>query len=113
MSLSVSVYGFQTRVGNQTNGRYATADVTTTDGSDIVVYTVPGGDVEYAILSVSICNRAAVAATEVSLAVASTDTPELYEFVEWNTTIIPRGVYERTQILAAPGDRIIVRVGTP
>lgn len=115
MALSVTVHGFLTRIGTQSNGRFATADITTTDGTDTILYTVPsgGGDVDYSILAVSICNRASVSVPQVSVAVASADAPELYEFIEWNTTIVPNGVLERTQILAAPGDRIIVRVGQP
>jgi hypothetical protein len=115
MALSVTVHGFLTRIGTQSNGRFAAADITTTDGTDTILYTVPdgGGDIDYSILAVSICNRASVSVPQVSVAVASADAPELYEFIEWNTTIVPNGVLERTQILAAPGDRIIVRVGQP
>lgn len=115
MSASVTVHGFLTRVGTQTNGRFGTADITTTDGTDTILYTVPsgGGDIDYAILAISICNRASASLAQVSVAVAAADVPELYEFVEWNTTIVPNGVLERTQILAAPGDRIIVRIGQP
>jgi|TARA_R110000851_G_scaffold118929_3_gene246510 hypothetical protein len=113
MAASVTVHGFLTRIGTQTNGRFGTADISTTDGTDYILYTVPGGDVDYAMLAVSVCNRASESLTNVNIAVASANVPELAEFVEWNTTIVPNGVLERTQIIAAPGDRIIVRVGTP
>lgn len=113
MSLSVTVHGIP--IGDaQTPGRLATADITTTDGSDVIVYTVPTfGTLDYLIWSISICNRANTAATEVSIAVAQADVPEASEFIEWNATIVPKGVLERTQNVANPGDRIIVRVGTP
>jgi len=74
---------------------------------------LPAGEIEYAILSVAICNRSDTAVNNVNIAVASGDVPSNSEFIEWYTTIVPRGVLERTQIIAAVGDRIIVRVGTP
>lgn len=113
MALSVTVQGFHTRLGTQANGRFAIADITSTDGSDVVVYTVPPVDVEYAILTVSICNREQYAQSGVSVAVASTDVPQLSEFIEWNATISPNGVLERTQIICAANERIIVRVTNP
>ena len=112
MSISVTVHGFTVKTGEQLNGRFSTADISTTDGTDYVLYTVPAGEIEYAILSVAICNRSDTAVNDVNIAVAS-NVLQLAEFIEWNTTIVPRGVLERTQIIAAVGDRIIVRVGTP
>ena len=113
MAISVTVHGFHVRTGEQSNGRFATADITTTDGTDHTVYTVPGGDISYAILSVAICNRALVAADNVNIAVASADTPLDSEWIEWKTVLVPRGVLERTQIMASVGDKIVIRVGTP
>lgn len=112
-ALSVTVHGFHVRVGTQSNGRFANANITTDDGTDTIVYTVPGGDVEYAILAVSVCNRENESIPGVSIAVAQADVPLIEEFVEWNTTIVPTGVLERTQIVANVGDRIIVRIGQP
>ena len=113
MSISVTVHGFTVKTGEQLNGRFSTADISTTDGTDYILYTVPAGEIEYAILSVAICNRSDTAVNDVNIAVASSDVPSNSEFIEWYTTIVPRGVLERTQIIAAVGDRIIVRVGTP
>lgn len=111
MSVSVTVHGIP--VGDaQQPGRLATADITTTDGSDIIVYTVPNlPGLNYLIWSISLCNRANTAATNVSIAVSPSDVPQDSEFIEWNATIVPRGVLERTQNVANPGDRIIVRIG--
>lgn len=108
MSLSVMVYGFEIDTNNP--GRKGAADVTTEDGSDTIIYTCPviAG---YAILNISVCNRAGVSANNVSIAVASSDTPADEEFVEWNTTIVPYGVLERTQLTVNGGDRVIVRWG--
>lgn len=116
MALSVTVHGIPVKSGLVLAGRLATADITTNDGSDNVIYTVPVAsdtDWDYLIFSISVCNRAATSATNLSIAVADADTPLNSEFVEWNTTIVPRGVLERTQIIANPGQRIILRWGTP
>lgn len=112
MALSVTVQGFAVVAGPQNHGRWATANITTTDGTDTIVYTVPI-DIDYAIASVLICNRAVTAATDISVAIAQADTPLDSEWAEWNATIVPRGTLERTQLFLSPGDRIIVRVGNP
>ena len=110
MSLSVTVHGIATSEGVNQNGRWATADITTIDGSDIIVYTFPA-TIDYAFTSISICNRAGTPTLPVSMAIAQSNTPLDSEFIEWQTVIIPKGVLERTQLLVQPGDRIIVRVG--
>lgn len=111
-ALSVTVHGITVKTGAQTSGRFATADITLSDGSDTVVHTVSTApDMDYAILSISLCNRDDNALTNVSLAVSETDTPLDADFIEWNQTLVPHGVLERTQLVANPGDRIIVRVG--
>jgi hypothetical protein len=112
MALSVTVHGIPVKAGTQNPGRLATADIQTQDGSDVVLYTVPTvTDVEwdYLIFSVSVCNRSSVSANNISIAVADANTPVNSEFVEWNTSLVPRGVLERTQLIANPGQRIIVR----
>lgn len=112
MPLSVTVHGIPVKTGLTQAGRLATADITAQDGSDVVLYTVPvASDVEwdYLIFSVSVCNRADESATNISIAVADADTPLDSEWVEWNSTLVPYGVLERTQVVATPGQRIILR----
>ena len=110
MALSVTLHGIATVAGPNQNGRWATADITTTDGSDNIVYTVPA-TVEYLIGAISVLNRTEQAATDVNIAIATADIPLDSEFIEWRTSMVPRGVLERTQLLLEPGDRVIVRVG--
>jgi hypothetical protein len=112
MSLSVTVHGIQTTSAPAAHGRWATADITSTDGTDTVVYTVPQL-IDYAITSISICNRADTPSAPVSVAIAQGDTPLDREFVEWQSIIIPKGVLEITQLMLEPETRIIVRVGNP
>lgn len=114
MALSVTVHGITIKTGAQTSGRLSTADITTKNGLDNVVYTmnaIPGLD--YAIVAISVCNRDVVAADTVSLAVADSVVPKPYDFLEFNTTIVPRGVLERTQITLSPGQSIVLRWGNP
>jgi hypothetical protein len=111
MALSVTVHGIVVVAGPQTHGRWATADITTTDGTDNIIYTIPDG-IDYAITSLIILNRDVVAATEVSIAISQTDVPNPEDFIEWNGSMVPRGVLERTQMVLNSGDRIIVRVGS-
>jgi hypothetical protein len=113
MALSVTVHGFHVKTGAQTTGRLATADITLADGLDTVVYTLPESPTMlYGIISISICNRDVTAANQLALGVSDSVVPKLYDFVEWNTTIVPRGVLERTQITLTPGQSIVVRWGT-
>jgi hypothetical protein len=113
MALSVTVHGFMTLTGTQTAGRWGTANIATEDGADTVVYTVPSVGVDYMLLAISITNRAPVTASNVSVAVSSEITPRSYEFVEYNSSLVPSGTLERTQIVASPGDKIFVRWGIP
>jgi hypothetical protein len=112
-AISVTLHGIP--IGDaQSPGRLATADIVTDDGTDTILYTVPTlPGLNYLICSISLCNRADVAATNVSIAISSTDIPTDSEFIEYNSTIVPKGVLERTQLVASVGDRIIIRVGSP
>ena len=112
MALSVTVHGITIKTGAQTSGRLATADLATQNGLDNVVYTVSQApDMDYAIVAVSVCNRASTAAESVAIAVCDSDVPKDQDFVEWNTTLVPNGVLERTQIIMQRGQRLIVRWG--
>jgi len=114
MALSVTVHGIPVKAGIVMAGRLATADITTTDGTEYVVYTVPtvtDFDWDYLVFSISVCNRAATTATNVGVAISTLDTPTASEYIENSASIVPNGVLERTQLVASPGDRIVVRVG--
>jgi hypothetical protein len=113
MSLSISVYGFMTLTGSQTAGRWATAEILTEDGSDTMVYEVPSVGVDYMILAISITNKNAYTASNVSFAVSQDATPRGYEFLEFRSSLVPAGTLERTQIVASAGDKIYVRWGIP
>jgi hypothetical protein len=112
MALSVTVHGITIKTGTQTSGRLATADITTQDGLDNVLYTVSQApDMDYAIVAISVCNRESAAAEKISLAVCDSDIPKDVDFIEWNTTLVPNGVLERTQLSIQAGQRVVLRWG--
>ena len=114
MALSVTVHGFTIKTGTQTTGRQATAELTTATGLDTVVYTLPETPgLDYAILAISVCNKDVNSADAVSIAVSDSAVPKSYDWIEWNTVLVPRGVLERTQLAVSPGQSIVVRWGTP
>ena len=76
-----------------------------TASTDTTVYTVPVGT--YAVANVSITNRNATSIS-MKLAMATTATPTASEWIEWNTVIIPNGVFERTGLVMQGGLNIVV-----
>lgn len=69
------------------------------------VYTVPTG--QYTVLNVSITNRNTSAIT-MRMAIASTATPNIQEYIEYDTVIVPLGVFERTGLVMQAGLNIVV-----
>jgi len=80
-------------------GTFALAAVTLT-----TVYTVPSNN--YAVFNVSFTNTNTTAVT-IRLAMATSATPGASEYIEYDTTIIPKGVFERSG-LVANGNLVIV-----
>jgi hypothetical protein len=85
-------------------GRLGVQDLTA--DTDTTVYTVPVGT--YAIANVSITNRNQTSIT-LRLAMATTSTPNPEEFIEYETVIIPNGVFERTGLVMQGGLNIVAR----
>ena len=69
------------------------------------VYTVPTGN--YTVLNVSITNRN-TGSIRVRLAIAASGTPASEEYIEYDTTIIGNGVFERTGLVLDAGKNIVV-----
>ena len=84
-------------------GRLGVQDLTL--NTDTTVYTVPVGT--YAVANVSITNRIQNAIS-MKLAMATTGVPNDEEWIEWNTIIIPNGVFERTGLVMQGGLNIVV-----
>lgn len=85
-------------------GRLGTADLAA--ATNITLYTCPTDT--FAVLTVSVCNRSASNIT-VRLAISSAATPELGEFIEYDVSLLPNGVLERTGLVLDAGKNIVIR----
>lgn len=77
-----------------------------TAGTYTTLYTCPVDT--FAAVSVSFCNRGNTA-TSLRLAIADLDEPTDAEFIEYDITIEAKGVLERTGLVLAADQKIVVR----
>lgn len=73
------------------------------------LYTVPTG--YYSVFNVSLTNTSTSAVT-IQLALASSTTPGTSDFIESNTTIAPKGVFERTGLVLQAGQNVVALAST-
>jgi len=85
------------------SGKVGANDVSAT--TNTTVYTCPADT--YAVVAVNICNRGASSAN-VRIAVADTDTPGNAEYIEYDTQVFAKNVLERTGLVLAAGQKIVV-----
>lgn len=69
------------------------------------VYTVPTGT--YTVCNVSITNRNA-SAVRVRVAMATTATPNIQDYIEYDTVIVANGVFERTGLVMNANLQLVV-----
>jgi hypothetical protein len=89
-------------------GRLGTANITTT--ANTTIYTVPAST--FSVVSVSICNRNSSTAATIRVAVASSATPGLDEWIEYDTSLVASGVVERTGIVMKATEVLVVQVSS-
>ena len=89
-------------------GRLGTANITTT--SDTTVYTVPA--TTFSVVSVNVVNRSSSAPALIRIAVATSATPGLAEYIEYDSSLVANGVIERTGIVIKTGELIVVQTPT-
>jgi alpha-L-arabinofuranosidase len=89
-------------------GRLGIANITTT--ADTTVYTVPGNT--FSVVTVNVVNRSSSATADIRIAVASSATPALGEYIEYDSDIVANGVLERTGIVMDSGKLIVVSTPT-
>ena len=89
-------------------GRLGTANITTTAAS--TVYTVPAAT--FAVVSVNIVNRSSSASALIRLAVSSSASPGLDEWIEFDSSLVANGVLERTGIVMDTTKLIVVQTTT-
>lgn len=85
-------------------GRLGTADLAAS--TDVSVYTCPVST--FAVVTVSLCNRGASSAN-VRIAVCDTGTPGTDEYIEYDSSLVSKGVLERTGIVIDAGKILVVR----
>lgn len=72
--------------------------------SNTTVYTVPSG--YYSVFNVSMTNTGSSSVT-VRLALASTASPGTAEWIEYDTVILGKGVFERTGLVLDAGKYVV------
>lgn len=73
--------------------------------TNTTVYTVPTG--YYTVCNVSLTNRNA-SAVKIRVAMSSTGTPGVQEWIEYDSVIVPNGVFERTGLVLQAALNIVV-----
>jgi|TARA_B110000967_G_C18659263_1_gene447325 hypothetical protein len=84
-------------------GRLAAADISA--ATNTTVYDTPAAT--YTVASVTICNRGATA-SNISIAIADVATPLVGEYIEFETVLLSKNVLERTGIVLAATQKIVV-----
>jgi hypothetical protein len=64
------------------------------------------------VVSVSICNRNSSTAATIKVAVASSASPGLDEWIEYDTSLVASGVVERTGIVMKATEVLVVQVSS-
>ena len=74
--------------------------------TNTVIYTVPVD--KYAVVSISVLNRSATACNEVRIAVGANTNPSTMDFLEYNVSLPPTGVVERSGVVMSTGEKVVV-----
>jgi hypothetical protein len=80
-----------------------------TGTTNTTVYTVPAAT--SSVVNVNVLNRGSAAAT-VRIALAASGTPTNSEYLEYEATVPPKGVLERTGIVLDAGKLVVVYAST-
>jgi len=89
-------------------GRLGTANITST--ANTTIYTVPAST--FSVVSVSICNRNSSAAATIRVAISSSASPAVDEYIEYDTSLVAGGVVERTGLVMDAGKILVVQVSS-
>lgn len=88
-------------------GRLGYASGGLTQNTITNVYQVP--TTTYSVFNVSVCNTATTSC-KVRIAIStSSSSPNIGEYIEYDTTVIGNGVFERTGLVADAGKYVLVR----
>jgi hypothetical protein len=85
-------------------GRLGTANLSA--ATNTTVYEVP--EDTFAVVTLSVCNRGAASAT-IQVAICDTATPGDDEYIEFDVSLLAKGVLERTGLVLKATEKIVVR----
>lgn len=72
-------------------------------GVSTIVYTVPD-EIKYAVMNINVANRSSTTPATISIALTPDgNTPTAQDWIEFEFTIQPRGVLQRTGVLINSG----------
>ena len=74
------------------------------------VYTVPANTLS--VVNVSVLNRSASATADVRIALASGSSPSNGEYIEYDITVPPKGIIERTGLALQAGKIVVAYSST-
>ena len=77
-----------------------------TVGAGTSVYSCP--PTTFAVVSLSLCNRSTTSSRNIRVALSTSTTPANADFIEFDSELLAKGVLERTGIVLAAGQQIIV-----
>jgi len=86
-------------------GRLGTANITLTT-TNTTVYTCPAST--FSVVSLNVCNRNSSTAATVRIAISSSTSPSVDEWLEYDTSIVASGVLERTGLVMDSTNKYLV-----
>jgi hypothetical protein len=86
-------------------GRLGTANITSAT-TNTTIYTCPTST--FAVVSLNICNRNSTTAATLRLAISSSTSPTVDEWLEYDTSIVASGVLERTGLVMDATNKYLV-----
>ena len=86
-------------------GRLGTANITSAT-TNTTIYTCPAST--FAVVSLNICNRNSTTAATLRLAISSSTSPTVDEWIEFDTSIVASGVLERTGLVMDSTNKYLV-----
>jgi hypothetical protein len=86
-------------------GRLGTANITLTT-TNTTVYICPAST--FSVVSLNVCNRNSSTAATVRIAISSSTSPSVDEWLEYDTSIVASGVLERTGLVLDSTNKYLV-----
>jgi len=89
-------------------GRLGTANITTT--ANTTIYQVPIST--FAVVSVNIVNRSSASSCSIRIAISTTASPGVDEYIEYDSSLVANGTLERTGLVMDASKYLVVQTPT-